>query len=439
MQNQDNQALIKQSQMDDDEINLMDMLLIIAKYNRFIIIFTAISAVLAVVYALLQPIIYTSKAVILPPQSNASSASVLLGNLGGLAGLVSGGGAMGMNDNSVFLGMLKSRTLADQVIARLKLQALYKTKTMTRTREALAGATKITASKDGFISIEVSNGDPKIAATIANTYVDELDILNSTVAITDAARRRLFFEKQLKLTSATLADAEASMKQTQQKTGWYQFGGLDASVGGSAGGAGGAGGETGGETGGEARGTTSVGSGGSIVGDVESVRSEISSKQVELAAKRAYMTEQNPQYIRSLEMIAALKVHLAKLVGSHTENKVDVKVPLSKLPEVGFAFIHQLRDLKYQQMLFELYSKQFEIAKMDEAKNSALIQVVDKALVPEERSGPKRSVIVITATLIAFFISILLAFFRETAERAKQNPESAQRMNLLRRYLRLGQ
>ena len=432
MQNQDNQAPIKQSQMDDDEINLMDMLLTIAKYNRFIIIFTAISAVLAVVYALLQPIIYTSKAVILPSQSNASSASVLLGNLGGLAGLVSGGGAMGMNDNSVFLGMLKSRTLADQVIARLKLQELYKTKTMTRTREALAGATKITASKDGFISIEVSNGDPKIAATIANTYVDELDILNSTLAITDAARRRLFFEKQLKLTSATLADAEASMKQTQQKTGWYQFGGLDASVGGSAGGAGG-------ETGGETRGTTSVGSGGSIVGDVESVRSEISSRQVELAAKRAYMTEQNPQYIRSLEMIAALKVHLAKLVGSHTENKVDVKVPLSKLPEVGFAFIHQLRDLKYQQMLFELYSKQFEIAKMDEAKNSALIQVVDKALVPEERSGPKRSVIVITATLIAFFISILLAFFRETAERAKQNPESAQRMNLLRRYLRLGQ
>ena len=150
------------------------------------------------------------------------------------------------------------------------------------------------------------------------------------------------------------------------------------------------------------------------------------------------MTEQNPEYRRARELISALKARLAKLEGSHGESQIDVKVPISKLPEVGFDYIHKLRDLKYQQMLFELYSKQFEIAKMDEAKDAILIQVVDKALPPEVRSSPKRAVIVTTVMLAAFFFSIFLAFLIEASERAKQNPESSERISLLRRYLQRG-
>jgi uncharacterized protein involved in exopolysaccharide biosynthesis len=113
-------------------------------------------------------------------------------------------------------------------------------------------------------------------------------------------------------------------------------------------------------------------------------------------------------------------------------------VPTGKLPETGLEYIRKMRDLKYQETLFELLSKQFEIAKIDEAKEAALIQVVDKALVPEKKSKPKRSLIVILATLMAFFIGVLLAFVREASERASQDPASAERMNLLRRYLRRG-
>lgn len=181
-----------------------------------------------------------------------------------------------------------------------------------------------------------------------------------------------------------------------------------------------------------------VGAGGSIVGDVETVKSQIATRQTDLAAKRAYMTEQNPEYRRALEVIVALKAHLAKLEGGHNVGQADVKVPISKLPDVGFDYVHKLRELKYNQMLFELYSKQFEMAKMDEAKDNTLIQVVDKALPPEERSAPKRAVIVITATLIGFFISILLAFLKDATERAKLNPESTERIGLLRRYLQRG-
>jgi uncharacterized protein involved in exopolysaccharide biosynthesis len=426
MQTPDNNLPAHSQRSDDDEINLMDIMLVIAKYNRFIMAFTAVSIVLALIYVMLQPFSYTAKTVILPPQSKGdSSMGALLGNLGGLNAMP-GAGALGLKiPSDTFVGMLKSRSLGDQVIVKLNLQKLYKTKTMTQTRQALSGSTKITAGKDGFITIEYTHSDPVIAAEIANTFVNELDKINSTVAISEAAKRRLFYESQIKQASVSLSQAEAAMKQTQRKTGWYEFGGFDVAM--TSGGAGAGGGASGG---------TRVNA--SVLMKVEEMRAQITLKEVELASKRAYMTEQNPEYVRGLATLTALKVKLTKLEGGATESGADVKVPVSQLADTGFAYIHQMRDLKYKQSLFELYSKQFEIAKMDEAKEAPLVQVVDKALPPEERSSPKRAQMMVIATIIALVISIMLAFIMNALDTAKQKPQSAERLNLLRRYLQRG-
>ena len=387
--------------MDDDEINLMDLLLVIAKHNRFIIKLTLSVAVLAVVYALLQPNIYTAKTVILPPQQGASTASMLLGQLGGLAGLA--GGAAGIKSpNDLHIGMLKSRTIADTLIKRFDLQTLWEAKTREATRKALAGSTVIASGKDGFITIEYSDKDPQFAATIANAYVEELDRLNSTLAVTEASRKRLFFERQLKGSRANLDAAENALKQTQERTGLIQ---LDKQ-------------------------------GGAIIEAVANVRAQIAAKEVELAAMGAFATPQNPDYRQIQQVIVGLRAQLAKLEANSAGN--DIKVPTGKLPETGLEFLRKTREFKYQETLFELLSKQFEIAKIDEAKDAALIQVVDKALVPEQKSKPKRSLIVILATMMAFFIGVLLAFFKEASARASLDPASAERMNLLRRYLRRG-
>jgi uncharacterized protein involved in exopolysaccharide biosynthesis len=428
MQTQENNLPAHSQRSDDDEINLMDIMLVIAKYNRFIMAFTAVSIVLALIYVMLQPFSYTAKTVILPPQTKGdSSMGALLGNLGGLNAMP-GAGALGLkNPTDTFVGMLKSRSLADQVIAKLNLQKLYKTKTMTQTRQALSGSTKITAGKDGFITIEYTHSDPVIAAEIANTFVNELDKMNSTVAISEAARRRLFYEKQIKETSVNLSQAEAAMKQTQRKTGWYEFGGFDVAMAGAGAGGGGGG--------------ASLMSGGtrvnaSVLMKVEEIRAQITLKELDLASKRAYMTEQNPEYVRSLATLVALKANLTKLEGS--ASGADVKVPVSQLSDTGFAYIHQMRDLKYKQSLMELYSKQFEMAKMDEAKESPLVQVVDKALPPEERSAPKRAQMMVISSILALVISIILAFIMNALDAAKQKPESAERLSLLRRYLQRG-
>ena len=403
MQNQDNPTPDNRAVQDDDEINLMDLVLVLAKHNRFIIKLTASVAVLAVIYALLQPNIYTAKTVILPPQQGASTASMLLGQLGGLAGLA--GGAAGIKSpNELHIGMLKSRTLADKMIARFNLKQKFKAKTMEATRAALAGGTEIKTGKDGFITIEYSDKDPKFAASVANAYVEELDKLNNTLAVTEASRKRLFFETQLKMTRDNLAAAEVGFKQTQERTGLIQP---------------------------EAQGQA-------IIMAASNLRAQVTAAEVKLQSMGSFATPQNPDYQKLQQTLTSLRAQLAKAERNGVQGRGDIMVPTGKLPETGLEYIRKMRDLKYQETLFELLSKQFEIAKIDEAKEAALIQVVDKALVPEQKSKPKRSLIVILATLMAFFLSVLLAFVREASERASLDSASAERMNLLRRYLRRG-
>lgn len=403
MQNQDNPTPDNRAVQDDDEINLMDLVLVLAKHNRFIIKLTASVAVLAVIYALLQPNIYTAKTVILPPQQGASTASMLLGSLGGLAGLA--GGAAGIKSpNDLHIGMLKSRTVADKMIARFKLQQKYEAKTLEATRKALAGATVIASGKDGFITIEYSDEDPKFAASVANAYVEELDKLNNTLAVTEASRKRLFFETQLKMTRDNLAAAEVGFKQTQERTGLIQP---------------------------EAQGQA-------IIMAASNLRAQVTAAEVKLQSMGSFATPQNPDYQKLQQNLTSLRAQLVKAERNGVQGRGDIMVPTGKLPETGLEYIRKMRDLKYQETLFELLSKQFEIAKIDEAKEAALIQVVDKALVPEQKSKPKRALIVILATLMAFFLSVLLAFVREASERASLDPASAERMNLLRRYLRRG-
>ncbi|CAN1534106.1 KpsE Capsule polysaccharide export protein [Methylophilaceae bacterium] len=403
MQNQDNPTPDNRAVQDDDEINLMDLVLVLAKHNRFIIKLTASVAVLAVIYALLQPNIYTAKTVILPPQQGASTASMLMSQLGGLASLA--GGAVGIKSpNELHIGMLKSHTLADKLIARFKLQQKFKAKTMEAARGALAYGAVIRSGKDGFINIEYSSEDPIFAASIANAYVEELDKLNNTLAITEASRKRLFFEKQLKETRGNLIAAEIGLKQTQERTGLIQL---------------------------EAQGQA-------IIAVASSLRAQVTAAEVKLQSMGSFATPQNPDYQKLQQNLTSLRAQLVKAERNGVQGRGDIMVPTGKLPETGLEYLRKMRDLKYQETLFEILSKQLEIAKIDEAKEAPLIQVVDKALVPEEKSKPKRSLIVILATLVAFFIAVLLVFLREAFEQVSQDPASAERMNLLRRYLRRG-
>jgi uncharacterized protein involved in exopolysaccharide biosynthesis len=296
--------------------------------------------------------------------------------------------------------MLKSRTVADNIIARFDLQRLYDQETMVETRKEFASNSSITTGKDGLINIEFDDEDPKRAAAVANAYVEELDKLTQSLAVTEAAQRRLFFERQLKQAKDDLSNAEVALKVTQEQTGLIK---LDDQ-------------------------------GRAIIEAVAALRGQISAKEVELRAMRTFTTEHNPDYVRVRQQLAGLRAELTKLERAQIGGGGDILLPTGQVPAAGLEYVRKFRDVKYQEAIFELLAKQFEAAKIDEAKEAAIIQVVDQAIAPDRKSKPKRALIVIGVTLAAGFLAFIWAFAREARERASRDPVQAARFAALRNY-----
>ena len=384
----------------DEEINVLDLLVILAKHKILIFAVTFGGALLAVIYSLLLPNVYTGTAKILPPQQSQSTAAMLLGQLGGLAGIA--GGSLGIkNPNDLYVGMLKSRTVADNIIRRFDLQKLYEKETLVQTRKSLADNTSASAGKDGLIAIDFDDEDPKRAAAIANAYVDQLHKLTQSLAVTEAAQRRLFFERQLNQAREDLSNAEVALKVTQEETGLIK---LDDQ-------------------------------GRAIIEAVATLRAQISAKEVELRAMRTFSTEQNPDHVRAQQQLAGLRTELAKLERSQVSGQGDILLPTGRVPEAGLEYLRKLRDVKYYEAMYELLARQFEVAKIDEAKDAAIVQVVDEAVPPDRKSKPKRALIVIAATFVAGFIALLVVAWRELRERASRDPVLASRLGALRHHL----
>ncbi len=379
----------------DDEISLLDLVITLAKHKKVILGVPVFVGLLAALISLFLPNVYTADTQMLPPQQQ-SSASAMLSQLGALSGMAGISGISGgiKNPNDTYVAMLKSRTLQDNLINRFKLHSVYQKRTLGETRLALTNATTVKVGKDGIIALFFEDSDPKRAAIVANGYVDELQQMTQVFAVTEASQRRLFFEKQLLIAKQSLSDAEISLKQLQEKTGIIQ---LDAQA-------------------------------KLVIGTAAQLKGQIAMKEVELGAQRTFATNDNPDYIRSQQMLAGLHTQLAKVETG--------TVSSGKVPEAGLEYMRRVRDLKYAETVYELLAKQFEIAKIDEAKQSSVIQVLDKALVPEKKSKPQRSMIVLLSVVSAGFLALLWAFIVEALQNAKKDEESGAQLKLLREYLR---
>jgi len=385
-----------QSTEHDDEISLLDLLIVLAKHKKMILSLPCVVALLSVGYSLLLPNIYTATTKILPPQQSQSGASTMLAQLGGLAGLA--GSVAGIRSpNDLYIGMLKSRTVADNLIQRFGLMQDHEAKYPSQVRQALEGVTAITTGKDGIITIEVDDKDPKRAADLANAYVDELLKLTQVLAVTDAAQRRLFFERQLEQARDNLTKAEVAARQALEKGGLVQV----------------------------------EGQGRALVENTARLRGQITVKEVQIGAMRTYAADRNPDLQLAQQELESMKRELARIEGASGSTSRDARENSGS----GIGSLGMLRNVKYYETIYELLAKQFELAKIDEAKESAVVQVMDKAIEPDHKSKPKRSLIVLFSALAALFIGILLAFVREITARAKADPQHVSRLRDLKRYL----
>ncbi|OGU15810.1 MAG: lipopolysaccharide biosynthesis protein [Geobacteraceae bacterium GWC2_53_11] len=367
----------------EEEINLLELLRVVVRNLPLIAKITAGAVLLSVLYSLSLKNIYTAKATLLPPQkdSGGGAAALLASMGGGLAGLA--GGLGGSAD--LYLEILKSRSVADAVIKRLDLHTELKSKNADNTRKRLQGLVKFQAGKNGIITITADYKDPAKAALLANTFIDELQKKSLQLNLTKASTERSFLEKRLTVVKQDLKTAEEEMRSFQEKNKTIKADSQAAAA----------------------------------IEGIARLRAEIVSKEVQLAALRNSMTDESSEVSTLLAGISRLKKQLASMSGSGDGGGVIPSV--GSAPGIGVEYVRRLRELKTQEALFEQLTKQYELAKISEARDSSSLQVLDDAVAPLRKSKPKRSMIVILATVTAFFGSIFLVFIKEYL--AKLSPE----------------
>ncbi len=385
--------------------DFLEILLVLAREKKRIMQITLAATLLTTVIVFLFPKMYTATATILPPQQKQSIVNSLLAPVGLAAGLdLKDLGTT--NPSDTFVAMMRSRTVEDALINKFDLRKLYWKKRYQDARKVLEKRSEINPEKEGVITIKVDDRDPQRAADIANAWVDELHKLSQSLALTEAAHRRVFFEQTMDAERTRLSQAELALKQLQQKTGLIQP---------------------------EAQGRA-------MIGAVAEVRAQVTSKEVQLQSMRAYATEDNPDVKRAEKELAELRSQLARLASMQRSGadleQGNLQVPAGRIPETTLEYLNAARELRYHETLYEFLGKQLEAARIDEAKNAVLIQVVDKAVAPERKSSPKRLLVIAIATLLAFLLACFGVLCLEAVRRKAGDPIDGPRLSLLRHYLR---
>ena len=380
---------------------MIEILLVLARKKNRILQITLGAALLAAIVSFLMPAMYTAKATIMPPERKQSAFSSMVGQIGAIAEL--GGADLGLkNPADLFVAMLKSRTVADDLINRFDLRKIYRVKRYQDARKRLGDRSDIVVEKEGLISVSVTDAEPKRAAEIANAYVEELHSLDQNLAITEAAQRRRFYEQQINAEREELSRAELALRQVEEKTGLIQ---ADAQ-------------------------------GKAIIGSVADMRAQVAIHEVQLQAMRSYATPNNPELKRAETELAGLRGQLAKMERNPGAlGNGNIEIPTRQLPEVESEYVRRVRDVKYHETVYEFLGKQLEAARIDEAQNAVLVQVVDPAVEPEKKSSPRRMLIVFISAVLAFVLACLGVLLTEALRRKQQDPNQRVRLAMLRHSL----
>jgi uncharacterized protein involved in exopolysaccharide biosynthesis len=369
--------------MDDDNssIDLAALLQTLRRGRTTILTITAVAVILAIVIAFLIPPRYTSVTTFIPP--NGGSGSSLASALGGQLAALGAGDLMGgmKTPGDLYVGILKSRSIAQALVKEFNLKDVYKAEKQTQAEQQLTGSTLITAdAKSSIITISVSDRDPALAQKLADGYVNALRETNGRLALTQSAQRAKFFSQQLAQEKDNLENAEVDLKKTEEQSGLIApLPQTDAQI--------------------------------RIMAQTQA---EIAGRQVQLAALRQSATDQNPDVIRLQSEIGDLQRQLANLQHG-SSGAATATIPTSKVPEAQLAYLRKEREVKYHEALFEILSKQYEAARLDESREAPLIQVLDPASYPDGKSSPKRTLITLGGLLIGLIGSCSWVLLRARA------------------------
>jgi uncharacterized protein involved in exopolysaccharide biosynthesis len=367
----------------DDSLSLLDLAIPLVEHWKLWILGSLTIGLLALGAAFLATPIYTARTSFLPPQQQQSGMASALASLGSLAGLAGAAGAI-KSPADQYVALMQSVSATDRLIEQFNLMQVYESKYRFEARRELEQNTRIAiGKKDGLISVEVDDESPQRAAEMANAYVEELRRMTSTLAVSEAQQRRVFFEKELK-------DARDQLEKAQQalQASGFNVGALRA----------------------EPR---------AAAESYARLKAEITAAEVRTQVLRGSLADSTPEVQRQLAQLSALRGQLARLEQASDSN-------------VGPDYLSKYREFKYRETLFELFARQYEIARVDESREGALIQVVDLAIPPEYKSKPKRLVIAVAATLLSLLLLGIFILARHVWRETASDPEGAAKVARLR-------
>ena len=378
---------------DADAINLLDYLEVVVKHKRMIIRTTFAAFVLSIVISGFLPKIYSATTRILPPQQDQGLMGLAMGQMGGAMASLAGDLLGSSSPADMYVGILNTEAVSDAIIDRFKLMELYGNEFRLDTYRALKKRVDIAAgTKDGIVSITVEDEDPKRAADIANSYVEELGKLTVRLNVTGAGQNKTFLEERLAKAKVDLAKAEDDLKAFQSRNKVISV--TDQAT--------------------------------ATIGGIAQVKAQLVALELQLAVLRRQFTDSSQEVKRVKASLASLKEQLAGLEGSGSGGAIP---GAGSVPELGVRQLRLMREFKIQETLVELLTKQYEMTKLSEAKDVISIQVLQTARVPDKKSKPRRSLIVLMSTFAACFTGVLYAFFRETgAKMSDQDREQLSRI-----------
>lgn len=387
---------------DDGEVSLLDYWRVVRKHLRLIVVLYVIAVLASMGYSLWTPKIYEATATILTPDERVGRSLGLATALAtsGVSQAVPGGSLPSLTpQRDMFVSVLKSRTMAQDVVQRFDLQERYQAPFLSDAIRYLYGMTTVPLSKDGVISVKVQETDPQLAAAIANFYVAHLDQMITRIATTEASKQRVFIADRLTETERKLRGAEEALRQFQEtnKVIALQEQAREA------------------------------------VETAAHPKGEIMASEVQLEVMRKFATDANPEVVKLKQRIEEMKRHLSGMQygkgwvlpaenRNPGEPRNEIHIPFAQVPEVGLQLARLMRDVKVQETVYTFLTQQLERAKIAEARDMLTVQALDKAVPADRKSKPKISFNMAVAGITSLFVGILLAFFLEYVAGAKQSP-----------------
>jgi len=292
--------------------------------------------------------------------------------------------------------------VGEKILEKTDLMNVYQIKSREEAIRELVSHTTVKVSDEGLISLDFEDRDPERAALVANLFIEELDHINRTSNTSRARNTRLFIEQRMEKTQKDLTLSEEKLKEFQEK---HKAISLDEQT-------------------------------KTAIQRAADLKAEMVLNEIELNVLSQNLSFSHPRIQQLRTKTAQIRKQLEKMEfgdqDSESEKSQVLDVPFAEVPGLSLELVRLTRDLKIQEAIFELLSQQHEQAKIQEAKDTPTIQILDRAVPPEKRSRPRRTVMVILAGVASLFVGVIFVFGLEYLKAyQKRNPDEFRKIELI--------